>query len=254
MTVVAYNTQPAADRDKRPSLLRLTTVELRKATDTHAGLWLLLSAVALTITLTVVTASVGHAQDHTLRNLIGAALFPMTVLLPVVGILLVSSEWSQRTGMLTFALVPHRLRVLAAKFAAASALSIVALVVALGVGATAAAITPDQNGAFPASIVGQEAVLVTTAMIVGLAFGAALLSSPPAIVLYFALPLAFQALGAIPGFDGPAGWLDGSRSLAHMTDRALTSTEWARAGTTIAVWVLIPLLIGAWRIVRSDVR
>jgi ABC-2 type transport system permease protein len=91
-------------------------------------------------------------------------------------------------------------------------------------------------------------------MIMGFAFGAMLLSTPPAIVLYFGLPLGFQALAAIPGVEGPAGWLDGSRSLAPLTEEVLSPTEWARAGTTLAVWVALPLLIGLWRIARSEVR
>ena len=39
----------------------------------------------------------------------------MSLLLPVMGILLVTSEWSQRTDMTTFALEPHRSRVIMAK-------------------------------------------------------------------------------------------------------------------------------------------
>jgi ABC-2 type transport system permease protein len=242
-----------ASAGTRPSLVRLATVELRKMADTRSGFWLLLDVVGLMIALALVTAVVGDAQDHTLRNLIAAALFPVSVLLPVVGILLLSSEWSQRTGMITFALVPQRTRVFAAKVLAAVAVSLVAL----GIGAAAATVfAPDLTGTWslPPAMVGQEAVLVASGMIMGLGFAAMLLSSPAAIVLYFALPLGFQALAAIPGFDGPAGWLDGSRSLAPMTDHVLSATEWARVGTTLAVWMLVPLVIGVSRVTRSEVR
>jgi ABC-2 type transport system permease protein len=258
MTSAVLDSAPSRGRvDERPSLLRLAWVELRKMADTRSGSWLLLGIAALTITLPVVTAAVGEAQDHTLRNLVSAALFPVSVLLPVVGILLVSSEWSQRTAMITFALVPDRLRVLAAKLVAGVSLSMAALAIALGVGVGAtAAVAPDVDGAWslPVAMLGQEAVLVATGMIMGLAFGAMLLSSPPAIVLYFGLPLGFQALAAIPGFDGPAGWLDGSRSLRPVTEHVLSAAEWARVGTTLAAWMLVPLLVGAWRMTRSEVR
>ena len=40
------------------------------------------------------------------------------ILLPIIGILLVSSEWSQRTALITFTLVPKRMRVMSAKIAA----------------------------------------------------------------------------------------------------------------------------------------
>ena len=40
----------------------------------------------------------------------------MNILLPVLGIMSVTSEWSQRTAMVTFTLEPSRSRFLAAKF------------------------------------------------------------------------------------------------------------------------------------------
>ena len=46
----------------------------------------------------------------------GAAIgIPMALLLPVMAILSVTSEWSQRSGLTTFTLVPHRGRVIWAK-------------------------------------------------------------------------------------------------------------------------------------------
>jgi ABC-2 type transport system permease protein len=104
--------------DARPSLARLTAVELRKAVDTRAGFWLQLGVVGLAITFAILQAVLGHASDHTLRSILESTLFPWYVLLPIVGILLVSSEWSQRTTLVTFTLVPKRTRVLAAKLAA----------------------------------------------------------------------------------------------------------------------------------------
>jgi ABC-2 type transport system permease protein len=243
--------------DRRPSLARLTAVELRKMTDTRAGFWLLLSVAALMVTAVIVTVAVGDAEDQTLRNLIASAGFPPSVLLAVVGILLMTSEWSQRTGMITFALVPNRSRVIAAKLAAGVALSLVTFAVAVAAGLVGAVFAgSDADGAWslPAAIVGQDLVLAVASMIMGLAFGAMLLSTPPAIVLYLGLPLGFTALAALPGIEGPAGWLDRSRSLAPMTEDVLSPMEWARAGTTLAVWVALPLLIGLWRITRSEVR
>lgn len=258
MSTVAIDSPLRRSKDTaRPSLARLTVVELRKMTDTRAGFWLLLSVVGLIFTLPIVWALVGDAEDTTLRDLVGAALFPASVLLPVVGILLMTSEWSQRTGMITFALVPKRSRVIAAKIAAGVALSLAAFVVVMAAGLLGAVVAGSEvDGAWslPVTIVGQDVVLIVTSMIMGLAFGAMLLSTPAAIVLYFALPLGFQALAAIPGVEGPAGWLDGSRSLAPLTEDVLGATEWARAGTTLAVWVALPLLIGLWRIMRSEVR
>src|SRR4051794_3662296 len=33
----------------------------------------------------------------------------------------------------------------------------------------------------------------------------------------------------------------------------LSPTQWAQAGTALALWMLLPLLIGTWRITRREV-
>ena len=102
----------------RPGLGRLVAVELRKMVDTRAGFWLQVAMVALTVVVVVVRLLVGDAAHHTFQSVLNVGLQPAAVLLAVVGILLVTSEWSQRTGLITFALVPVRSRVLAAKLLA----------------------------------------------------------------------------------------------------------------------------------------
>ncbi len=57
----------------------------------------------------------------------------VSVLLPVLGILLVTAEWSQRTALTTFTLVPRRERIIAAKAAAGVALAVAATVVCVAV-------------------------------------------------------------------------------------------------------------------------
>jgi ABC-2 type transport system permease protein len=97
----------------------------------RAGFWLLVSVAALTVLVVVILGLAGNADDHQLRDMLSIAVQPASVLLPVVGILLVSSEWSQRTALITFSLVPKRLRVIAAKLGATVVISLVALVISL---------------------------------------------------------------------------------------------------------------------------
>ena len=250
-------TAPALAPLTRPGLGRLTQVELRKMVDTRAGFWLLLSVGALTVIAVIVLMLVGDAQDHDLRDMLSVAVAPSSILLPVVGILLVSSEWSQRTALITFTLVPHRHRVLGAKLAAAVVLSVVALVVCLVVAVLGTAISApglEHSWSLPVGFLFQVAIFLTTSLITGVAFGALFLSSAPAIVLSFVLPLGWSAVGSIPALEGTARWLDGSRSLSPMTEHLMSGTEWARAGTTLAVWMALPLAIGLWRILRSEIR
>jgi hypothetical protein len=34
----------------------------------------------------------------------------------------------------------------------------------------------------------------------------------------------------------------------------MSATEWAHLGTTLALWIGVPLLVGAWRITRGEIR
>ena len=63
---------------------------------------------------------------------------PQGLLLPVLGILLVTSEWSQRTALVSFTLMPVRGRVLLAKVLASllAGLAAIALTVVVAVLAT----------------------------------------------------------------------------------------------------------------------
>jgi ABC-2 type transport system permease protein len=238
---------------ERPGLGRLTLVELRKMTDTRAGFWLLLATAALTVAVVVIAGFTMEEQDLTLRNFVGIACMPISLLGPVVGILLVTSEWSQRTSLITFTLVPHRSRVLAAKLLAGVALSLIAYQLCLATGLLATAAF-DGTWSLSGAVIFQNGLSVVLSVIAGIGFGAVLLASAPAIVLFFVLPTAWGALGEIHALEGAAKWLDQSRTMADMGDHALSGTEWARVATSVALWVLVPVVLGFWRVKRNDVR
>jgi ABC-2 type transport system permease protein len=71
---------------------------------------------------------VAHDAARTFGSYLSLTQIPVGVLLPVLGVLLVTSEWSQRTAMTTFALVPRRFRVLTAKPLAAAVLAVLGVV------------------------------------------------------------------------------------------------------------------------------
>jgi ABC-type transport system involved in multi-copper enzyme maturation permease subunit len=240
----------------RPGLGRLVAVELRKMVDTRAGFWLQVAMVAITVVVVAVRSVVGDAADHTFASVLDIAVQPAAVLLPVVGILLVTSEWSQRTGMITFALVPVRSRVLGAKLIASLVLAIATLVMSVAVVAAGVLVaSPGADGTWSdaAPLIGQSAVYLTTGMVVGVAFGAILLASAPAIVALFALPIAWTAVASLSFFADAAPWLDTRLALAPLHEEVVSATQWAHAGTALALWMLLPLLIGIWRITRREV-
>ena len=240
----------------RPGLGRLVAVELRKMVDTRAGFWLQVAMVALTVVAVVARIVTGDAADHTFAAVLDVGLKPAAVLLPVVGILLVTSEWSQRTGMITFALVPKRSRVLGAKLIAAILLSVATLLLCAGiVGAGVAAAAPGVEGTWSgaATLVGQSSVYLTGGMITGVAFGMVLLASAPAIVALFALPIAWTGVASLSFLADAAPWLDTRLGLGPLTQEVVDGTQWAQAGTSLALWMLLPLLIGTWRITRREI-
>jgi ABC-2 type transport system permease protein len=239
----------------RPGLGRLVAVELRKMVDTRAGFWLQVATIALTVVVVIARSVAGDAADHTFASVLDAGLKPAAVLLPVAGILLVTSEWSQRTGMITFALVPVRSRVLGAKLLASLVLALAMLLVSVGIVAAGVLVaSPGVDGTWSdvAPLIGQSAVYLTSGMVTGVAFGAILLASAPAIVTLFVLPIAWTAVASLSFFADAAPWLDTRLALGPMPQEVMSTTQWTHAGTALALWMLLPLLIGAWRITRRE--
>ena len=110
--------------------------------DTRAGLWLQLAVVALTVLVVLFVVLAGNAGDR-LPHRAWAALQPSAILLPVVSILLVASEWTQRTALIPFTLVPERSRVLrTAKLGAGTVLALGAFAVGAAIAAVGTAVAP----------------------------------------------------------------------------------------------------------------
>jgi ABC-2 type transport system permease protein len=240
----------------RPGLARLVAVELRKTVNTPAGLWLQITMVALTAAVVIARRVFGEGGDHTFAGVLDVGLQPAAVLLPITGILLVTSEWSQRTGMITFALVPVRSRVLGAKLIASLLLAMPMFVMSVAVVAAGVLVaSPGVDGTWSdaAPLIGQSAVYLTAGMITGVALGAILLASAPAIVLLFPLPTAWMAVVSLPFFADVAPWVSTARALSPMQEEVMSATQWAHVGTALALWMLLPLLIGTWRITRREV-
>jgi ABC-type transport system involved in multi-copper enzyme maturation permease subunit len=247
----------SAGRDRRPGLARLTKVELRKMVDTRSGFWLLLAVAGLTLLAVVITAlAAAHEDQKTFAHILSNGLQPAGILLPVVGILLVSSEWSQRTALVSFALVPDRPRVLGAKLLAGFVLALAATAVGLALavlGTAIASSSAPHHWSLPLGLLLQDVFYVVTAMVVGISFGAALQSSAPAIVLYFALPVAFAALGSIHALSGVVDWINTAEALEPLTTEVMSGHQWAQGLVALALWIGVPLSIGLWRLTRRDI-
>jgi hypothetical protein len=47
--------------------------------------------------------------------------------------------------------------------------------------------------------------------------------------------------------------VDYAHALGQMTAEVLSPTQWAHTGTSLVIWMILPLLIGAWRITRREI-
>ncbi len=260
MTVTAP-TRPAVPTSvtayPAPSLWRLTLVELRKMADTRAGAWLLAIVALLAAAVVVVVTTAGEATDMTFPALLAPTLLPAAVLLPVLGVLSVTGEWSHRTTLTTYALVPRRMRVTAAKVLAALVLA--ALAYAACLAATAAALPFADGGAdpwrIPAQFLGRSGLFLVVNVLLGVAFGMVLMNSAPAVVAYFVLPIGWSILGElVTALHRPAEWLDLSVTSGLLLEPVMAGRDWARLGTSAAVWIVVPLVLGLIRLHRREVK
>jgi len=245
-------------RTKKISIVRLTQVELRKLADTRSGLWLLIVIALAAAGTAAILLLAAPDEEQTFAGLLAFGLVPTSVLLPVLGILSMTSEWSQRTAVNTFTLVPARGRVITAKLAAAALIAVAATVAAAALSAVANLIAIGTGGDgswhLDAALAGQFVLLQVILVLMGSAFGALLMNSPLAIVLYFAIPTVWSVLGEmVKWLNTAAGWLDLNRTSAPMSEPGMTGDDWARMGVATAVWVVLPLVLGTVRVLRREV-
>ncbi|MGL5928719.1 MAG: ABC transporter permease [Dermatophilaceae bacterium] len=240
-------------------MARLFRVELRKLLDTRAGRWLAGATVLVSVLAVAAFLIWGDNEEATFEGLLGLAVLPLAVLLPILGIMSATAEWSQRTGMVTFALEPHRGRVVAAKLAAAAVLALG--VVALAVAGTALAhlvagafLDLPGDWSVPGAVVGGITLAMVVYLVQGVAFGLVFLNTPLAIVLSLVLPTAFTIVGSlVSGFEQVARWLDLSRATEPLLAGSMAGQDWAQLGTASLVWLGVPLAVGTWRVLTREV-
>jgi ABC-2 type transport system permease protein len=263
----------ALDRGHQPRaasypipLARITAVELRKMFDTRSGFWLIAS-IAITAVLAaggvVLWAPDGQLTYSTFAT---AIRFPVVIILPLIAILAVTSEWSQRTGLTTFTLVPHRGRIITAKAAASVIIAIAAMALTFAVGAL--------GNLLGAAVTGSPLVWDVTftqcvyyvlgmvlSLLVGFMLGVLIRASIGAIVTYFILTFLLPTLlGLLAAnaswFRTLQPWVDFqfAQSGLFVFDTTLTGQQWAHIAISGLIWLVLPLLIGLRFVMRAEVK
>jgi hypothetical protein len=243
---------------------RIVAVELRKMFDTRSGFWLM---VGIGVTAVIATAAVVlWAPDSSITyDSFGAAIgIPMTLLLPVMAILSVTSEWSQRSGLTTFTLVPHRGRVILAKAVVSVAVGLGSILVALAIGALGNVVGSALAGVdtvwdIPFAQVATLLLANALNLMIGFMLGVLIRNSPGAIVGYvvysFVLPPLSMLLAQSQDWWERAGrWLDFNQAQGALYDNTMTGTAWAHLGVAGLVWLVVPLAVGLVLLRRSEVK
>ena len=239
---------------------RLVGVELRKLVDTRAGRWLLVGIALVTVAAVAVYLFTADASDLTFEHFVNVTVLPQSWLLPVLGIMAVTTEWTQRTGLVTHALEPRRGRVLAAKFAATGLLGCAAVVLAVAAAALAnvlGSVLLDGSGAWTYGVTGLRDTFLFEglSLLQGLALGTLLMNTAAAIAVYFVLPIAVGLLfSMIDSLTSVAGWIDISTSQAPLFDHSIAGFEWLQLIATTTSWVLLPLAAGLWRLLHREIK
>lgn len=246
-------------------LTRLVEVELRKLFNTRSGFWMMVSIGLLSVAAAGSVLIFALDSEITYATFTRAIGFPMSLILPIIAILGVTSEWSQRSGLATFTLVPSRGRVIGAKAAATAVVGLVSVVVALAVGvlgnlAGAAAAGVETTWDVSWGLAAQITLGNLVGMAIGFTLAVVLRQSAAALVGYLVLSLVMPGILLLlaqlrPWFEDAQPWIDWNETqVALFEGTTNTAREWAMLASTTTIWIVLPLLVGLLTLRRSEVK
>ena len=244
-------------------LSRIVGVELRKMFDTRSGFWLMASVVITALLSAASIVAFADDTDLTHYTFSKAVGLPMSVILPIIAILAITGEWSQRTGLTTFTLVPRRSRIILAKVIASGTGGAVAMAIALVFGVVGNLVGPaiagtdrrwDVSVGHFLTIVLASLLCLLTGTMLGILFR----SSTVALVTYFVYAFVMPNILALwaarqEGFADLQPWIDLIGAEAYLFEGTPTAQQWAYVAVTAAGWILLPALLGLRLAMRSEV-
>lgn len=242
---------------------RLVAVELRKTVDTRAGKWLLGLSLGLMLLICVgISFTSDMKRQPQFGNYLSTSVIALKFILPILGIMAVTSEWSQRTGLVTFALEPRRTRVGLAKWVAALILGIIVITFTVAIAAVMALVMQaltnphDSVWDFGASRIGWFYVIFLLFVSMGVAFGLLLQNTPAAICAFLFVPIAFSIITSFSALRSFGEWADANQSLFPLLDDGgeRPSNLWGKILVGQLIWLVIPMVIGFLRLNRREVK
>jgi ABC-2 type transport system permease protein len=166
--------------------------------------------------------------------------------------------------MVTFSLEPSRSRLILAKFVSTMLIAVVAVVIGLALSVIANLLYGALSGNEVLWDIGVIDVvyyflLHAIGMATGFAFGTLFLNTAVAIVIYFVysfvLPGLFQ-LGAqlLDWFADIQPWIDFAAAQNPLIEGGLSGEQWAQLAVSGFIWLVLPLAVGLWRVLRAEVK
>jgi ABC-2 type transport system permease protein len=234
---------------------RLLRVEWRKSIDTRAARWLLATIALLTAGAAMVPLFLPQEIEQGWLSYLAMTALVLALLLPLVSIMTLTSEWGQRSVLVTFTQEPRRARVIAAKVFSGLALAFLGAAFAFGTSAAAMAVSEMLGRSVAWSVdwkyVAGYLLFVIVNSLMGMAFGALLLNTPAAIVLFLVLPTLWTML-SYGWLEDIGRWLDTAQTYQYILE-----SDWnGHTGPillSLAVWIALPLALGTARNLRREV-
>lgn len=240
-----------------PSMVRLVRMELRKSVDTRAGLWVMIAIVGLAVVTLAYRLLKADQADVSFTGYLDIVMIGVMLLLPVIGVMAMTSEWSQRTALSTFTLVPRRGRVMTAKIFASVLLGVaaVAVVTALTVlGLLAGSAITGETASWSGGVDAFTGLAIMTVLNLMMAVGVGALAGNTAVALvaYYVLPTGWAVAGPAV-FGTKAEWLDVWSAFEQIaTQDVYTSVP--KIAVALTVWVVVPLAVGVVLSMRREAK
>ncbi|MFL6173191.1 MAG: ABC transporter permease [Marmoricola sp.] len=245
---------------------RLIKVEMRKMFDTRAGMWLLFSIGLITSLVLLIQIWVASAQNLRLHytSFLTSMSIPMGILLPVLGVMAVTQEWGQRTGLVTFTMEPRRTRNVTSKLTVAVLIAVASITVALLL-AVLGNLLYGAVGDYPVSWDATPGIILgflglqEFGLLIGFMLGMVFINTAGAIVAYFIYSFVLPGLFAwgsatIGWFHDSRPWFDFNFDQEPLTNGSLSGAEWAHLGVSGLIWFVLPMMFGIWRLLRTEVK
>lgn len=243
---------------------RLVSIELRKMFDTRSGFWLMASIAILAVLASAAVVIFAPDSEINYEAFASAIGIPMSILLPVVAILSVTSEWSQRSGLTTFTLVPARGKVLAAKLVGTVLIGVLSMILAMAIGAVgnlvgSAIAGVDTTWGLGIAELSKIILASILGMLIGFMLGALIRNSAGAIVGYFVYAFVLPTISGIlmatqDWYTDVQRWVDFQFNSSYLYDGVMKASDWGYLGFTGLIWLVIPLAVGLGLTLRSEVK